>query len=90
AAFPRPYDIGDPQRASRRTMHEGDYVTNTTYGIIRGKELTHGCMRGLQLRNHLAPFDLLDELLQGPVKNDVVVVVVVHVFYRSFSCSYSV
>ena len=25
--------------------------------------------------------DLLDELLQGPVKNDVVVVVVVHVYF---------
>jgi hypothetical protein len=65
-------------------VHEGDYVTNATYDIKRGKELAHGCVRGLQFRNHLTPFDLLNELLQGPVKNDVVAIVVVHVFDAIF------
>lgn len=61
-------------------MHEGHYVTNPVNDVERREKLAHWRVRGLELRNHFAPFHLLDELLQCPFKNDVIDLAIWHVF----------
>ena len=64
AAFPGPDKVGHVERASRGTVHEGDNVPDAADDIVCGKKFAHGSVRGLQLRDHLAGFHFLQQLLQ--------------------------
>ncbi|OPZ44133.1 MAG: hypothetical protein BWY93_00760 [Euryarchaeota archaeon ADurb.BinA087] len=70
AAFPGPDKIGHVERAARWAMDEGDDMADTADDVVGGEKFAHGGMRGLQLRDHLTGFHFSQQLLQGSMEDD--------------------